>query len=69
MNKYKKTKKYKMTWQESNEFMKKVNKIKKQKRNSSFPYIWCTCISKKNETSLDLHHNHFANETKTKFYL
>jgi transposase len=58
----KRTKKNEMTWNESNEFMKKVNKIKKhKKRTFSFLDMWHTHVNENNyRTSLDPH-NHFAN--------
>jgi hypothetical protein len=34
--------------------MKKVEIFFKHKRASSFPYTWCTYVSEKNRTSLDL---------------
>ncbi len=52
--------KSKMAWKESNEFMKKVDKIKMQKRISNFLHMWCTHVSEKNRTFLDFH-NCFAN--------
>jgi hypothetical protein len=33
--------------------MKKVDEIKKPKKTSSLPYVWCTYVREKNRTSLE----------------
>jgi hypothetical protein len=38
-----------MTWKESNEFMKKVDKIKKQ--NNPLVYLWHIYVSEKKRTT------------------
>jgi len=45
----KRTKKNKITWKESNEFMKKVDKIKKQK--NPLVYLWHIYVSEKKRTT------------------
>jgi hypothetical protein len=49
-----------MTWKESNEFMKKVDKLESQKELQVFFGMWCTHVSEQNRTPLHLH-DHFAN--------
>jgi hypothetical protein len=58
--KYQENKEKKNNIKESNNLMKKVDKLESQKNMSSFLYMWCTHVIEKNRTSLDLY-NHFAN--------
>jgi hypothetical protein len=54
-----------MAWKESLEFMKKIDKIRKQRRSSLVFFTGDTCVSEKNRTSLHLH-NHFCKLNQNK---